>query len=845
MAKNKIVRDDGFVVDTIKLDKSGSGQQITKTSGTDASGKQTTQIRVVDEPIAPVVAEYDPNKPISDTNIRPEKEPASISDVVAKTYEEQAKDQFKGQFLTNQQQAKEMGIELPYKTYDEFLAYQKAGQRADTDYLTEQQGYARALEGAQMEQAFEQMDASEAGITASLAQGREGVTSTSQPRFIAEYGEQLNRQKRQLEVERQAAESRRQKALSDLKRAQQKGDASLAEAIQGQLSTIENNIRRIDTEALNAATAAQEQALNVESSTRQNLTTFTNLINEGTELSVQGITSFAKQLNIPFESAYDYYQGAEQIRNDKSLSVEEKRIANEQNQFNLENAISGGVLQAENKQRYFRDAVARGEDPTELAIMLDLPNEFNPVYQLKVRREAAETKIREIEASGKPIPGSLEDLELRKAKLELEQAEYEQNQLYGDFDLQPGDVSINDIDVTKPGSNSILSYDRIYKGSSANKDGVDFAAEIGTPVKSNISGRVVSVYNDAVPGDFEANGGWGNQVIIEAGGRQYLFNHLNNVNVVAGDFINAGTLLGGVGNTGKVLTEDEEVPTPEQIAAGRGSHLDYTVKENGQKVSLDTAFKYANGEQVSTQIDLSSVPFSDISEVNRLSRSVTTKLTPQQKALETKISEAFNDPDTKLTELTRLSAGGKDFTDTSREQFIALENAQNNLNMIMSISDDDAGTLVGAFGRKIKSLVPGNIKPKEMEAALTAATPGLARGVFGEVGVLTDADIERYQSLLPKLTDTKAQKAALQELLLTSLENAWRSQLSNAAKSKIDVSRYGTDAQRIENLKSELNVDGLANLEDDLNTYNESPEEELEFENEALEYIQAQQNNTN
>ena len=50
---------------------------------------------------------------------------------------------------------------------------------------------------------------------------------------------------------------------------------------------------------------------------------------------------------------------------------------------------------------------------------------------------------------------------------------------------------------------------------------------------------------------------------------------------------------------------------------------------------------------------------------------------------------------------------------------------------------------------------PYNVEAQVALAQLAGITPKVARGIFGEVGVLTDTDIKNYQRTLPNLTSTE------------------------------------------------------------------------------------------
>lgn len=96
-----------------------------------------------------------------------------------------------------------------------------------------------------------------------------------------------------------------------------------------------------------------------------------------------------------------------------------------------------------------------------------------------------------------------------------------------------------------------------------------------------------------------------------------------------------------------------------------------------------------------------------------------------------------------------------------------------------SYANANASPWVGKIRQAWNKVAKGDAPASELDAMIIATVPGLARGVFGEVGVLTDADMDRYRRLFPTL-DTPEQTAAA---LGTVLENA----LNRAAKSFLDV----------------------------------------------------------
>jgi hypothetical protein len=92
-----------------------------------------------------------------------------------------------------------------------------------------------------------------------------------------------------------------------------------------------------------------------------------------------------------------------------------------------------------------------------------------------------------------------------------------------------------------------------------------------------------------------------------------------------------------------------------------------------------------------------------------------------------------------------------------------------------------------------------------INAQIQAIVPNLARGVYGEVGVLTDNDIANYRKTLPTLTMPKDQNDAVLALTLKAVQKNLKNTLDTAANSKMDVSRFAPQYQQVTNKINEIN----------------------------------------
>lgn len=98
---------------------------------------------------------------------------------------------------------------------------------------------------------------------------------------------------------------------------------------------------------------------------------------------------------------------------------------------------------------------------------------------------------------------------------------------------------------------------------------------------------------------------------------------------------------------------------------------------------------------------------------------------------------------------------------------------------------------------KIRSMNPYDTNAQTIKAQLTALVPTIARGAYGEVWVLTDADVELYKKTIPNLTSTNDLNDALLAFTLKSLWQWYKTKLRSIAGWWFDVSWYGWEYDRL------------------------------------------------
>ena len=150
---------------------------------------------------------------------------------------------------------------------------------------------------------------------------------------------------------------------------------------------------------------------------------------------------------------------------------------------------------------------------------------------------------------------------------------------------------------------------------------------------------------------------------------------------------------------------------------------------------------------------------------------------------------SYDDPEYTLKTI-RASKGGKDMTGEQSKPISKAMQAITQMTDLQNALGPDWESQVGPVVGIINSANPWNVKAQEIKGRLAALLPNMARGVYGEVGVLTDQDIENYSKTLLNLKSpaevNKVLLAASNKAALNSLETS----LQTMAASNRDVSRF-------------------------------------------------------
>jgi hypothetical protein len=119
-----------------------------------------------------------------------------------------------------------------------------------------------------------------------------------------------------------------------------------------------------------------------------------------------------------------------------------------------------------------------------------------------------------------------------------------------------------------------------------------------------------------------------------------------------------------------------------------------------------------------------------------------------------------------------------------------MEKLTTTLGQIGVLQENIQGTNTGPIAGLFRGANPWDTNAQAIKAQLNAIVPNLARGVYGEVGVLTDNDIKNYAKTLPNLTSTEDVRNAVLYITVDMIRKNAESKIKNQAAGQRDMSGY-------------------------------------------------------
>lgn len=313
------------------------------------------------------------------------------------------------------------GEKTVYSSLEEELKAMTEAQKREKEQMAADISLQNRLEQEQLAESKMQGERSIAGVEATFAQGREGVISATAPMIASDFRKITTQKIDSAIAQVDNARQRRDALMKQLEEAQREGRAARVIEISNEISAAQAAEAQAQADLLDAQVAASEESRAMQGEVRANLEAFQSIVGTGAELGMDSLMQFSQMLNLPLESVYEYYSGSQLIRDDKTLTLEEKKIALMDKAQQLDRQLRGITNAELEKVDYIENLYRSGasqEEITRTKRILGIKDEDDPVYQLDLQIKQAEARIKEAEANGELI-SPLDQLDLAKKYAEL------------------------------------------------------------------------------------------------------------------------------------------------------------------------------------------------------------------------------------------------------------------------------------------------------------------------------------------------------------------------------------------------------------------------------------------
>jgi hypothetical protein len=146
----------------------------------------------------------------------------------------------------------------------------------------------------------------------------------------------------------------------------------------------------------------------------------------------------------------------------------------------------------------------------------------------------------------------------------------------------------------------------------------------------------------------------------------------------------------------------------------------------------------------------------------------------------------------------KASAGGTKIGTTDVQNIARMGTALDQLESLKKEIDAfSAKGGTGAFKGRINDKKFWNDDVAVIRQKLQGVIPTVARGIFGEVGVLTDNDIENYKQTIPNIKTPKEAIERIYQGLLETIQSKVLNTYSSYANAGYDVSGYANDYKKL------------------------------------------------
>lgn len=168
-----------------------------------------------------------------------------------------------------------------------------------------------------------------------------------------------------------------------------------------------------------------------------------------------------------------------------------------------------------------------------------------------------------------------------------------------------------------------------------------------------------------------------------------------------------------------------------------------------------------------------------VGRIDKGSRTITPLIGPNATPI------THGDPKKQRTQLSQGEIDDITMIETAAQTMNKIEDA------VKNIGNSQRGPVAG----RVATVNPYNVPIQTLENLITMLTPALARGVFREVGVLTEADMERYSGLLPRAKSDPSVANSILNELKGKIQSTYKTALTNYGRANRDISGFDTNKE--------------------------------------------------
>jgi hypothetical protein len=222
----------------------------------------------------------------------------------------------------------------------------------------------------------------------------------------------------------------------------------------------------------------------------------------------------------------------------------------------------------------------------------------------------------------------------------------------------------------------------------------------------------------------------------------------------------------------KTLLSIEKAQPKEEVKIQMPESGDVDTEEQAQQMAYRDIPGFKQGKYTQ-EVDENGNPFFRVEPREKMSRS---EIAAEKKA----------EAEAKKAELEGTQGKKEKLQQFQLQSFENVNRAQETLADLEKHLEKVQGKLGPVSGRLL-SKNPYDPDVQLLQKYLTALVPTIARGVYGEVGVLTQADIDNYKQLIPNITQDPANAKATLEFLKRDLDRAKKTKLGIWESTNFDV----------------------------------------------------------